>query len=190
VPLEGRAAIGKRLRAAERRHGSTGHRFAYFKGTGSLGAPDPTLASAIIGAAKTLADRAKLPVKIIAIDSLPWALGGEDENSAAVATTALNHVERMIAETRASVVLIAHPGKDKERGVRGSSALLTAISTDRGWSVRHGHPLSGVTDGTGLCLPARHPRVNWSCGRWEAGDDKGSSVYRVFGVISQPTTYG
>jgi hypothetical protein len=127
VPLEGRAGIGKRLRAAERRHGATGNRFAYYTGTGSLGTPDPTFASAIIAAAKTVAEKTKLPVKIIAIDTFPRALSGEDENSAAVTTAALNHVERIIAETGASVVLVCHPGKDKERGVRGSSALFAGL---------------------------------------------------------------
>ena len=63
VPLEGRAGIGKRLRAAERRHGATGNRFAYYKGSGSIGTPDPTFADAIIAAAKTVAERANLPSK-------------------------------------------------------------------------------------------------------------------------------
>lgn len=127
VPLEGKANIPKRLRAAERRHGATGNRFAYYKGTGSLGTPDPTFANTIIAAAKTLAKKSGLPVKIITIDTFARALGGEDENSAAVTTGALNHVERIIAETGASVVLVAHPGKDKERGVRGSSALFAGL---------------------------------------------------------------
>jgi hypothetical protein len=127
VVLEGKAGIGKRLRAAELRHGATGNRFAYYKGTGSLGTRDPKFANDIIAAAKRVAEKSGLPVKIITIDTFARALGGEDENSAAVATAALNHVEHIIAETGASVVLVGHPGKDKERGIRGSSAVFAGL---------------------------------------------------------------
>jgi hypothetical protein len=120
VPLEGKAGITKRVRAAEKRHGPAGHRFASYTGTGSLGTSDRTFANKIVTAAKALSRKAELPVKLITIDTWARALGGENENDAAVATAALNNAEHIIAETGASVVFIAHPGKDKERGMRGS----------------------------------------------------------------------
>jgi hypothetical protein len=127
VPLEGRAGIAKRLRAAECRHGPVGNRFAYYTGSGTLGTTDPTFANTVIAMGKAVAAKASLPLKLITIDTVSRALSGEDENSAAVMTALLNHVESIIAETGASVVLVAHPGKDKERGLRGSSALFAGL---------------------------------------------------------------
>lgn len=63
---------------------------------------------------------------LVVVDTWHAAMGGGDENSAADAGAALAPL-REVAEAHGALVLIVHhPGKDVERGARGSNALPAA----------------------------------------------------------------
>jgi hypothetical protein len=63
---------------------------------------------------------------IIVIDTLSQAAPGADENSSTDGTTILNNCAFLKQQSR-NVVLIAHPGKDLSRGIRGWSGLFGAL---------------------------------------------------------------
>jgi len=73
---------------------------------------------------------ADLPAKpsLIVIDTFAHALMG-DENSAEDVGAFYKGIDALIESTRACVLLLHHSGKDKTKGLRGSSALLGALDT-------------------------------------------------------------
>lgn len=145
VPLEGKSGIAKRIRAAVLRGGDLGQSLALLRPTGTLGATPQgaVFASKIIAAGKQLAKQAGMPLRLVVIDTVACALAGENENDASTMAALLAHCNRITAETGATVLLIAHPGKDRERGMRGSSALFAGcdnvieIEREEGASVRN-----------------------------------------------------
>lgn len=126
VLLEGRGGFAKRLHAATQKRGDPGKAFARLKTIGTLGtAPESAaFASTISGALKQLSREAGESARLVIIDTLACALAGDNENDAATMSAVLAHANRITSETGATVLLVAHPGKDKERGMRGSSALF------------------------------------------------------------------
>ncbi len=66
---------------------------------------------------------------LIIIDTLARCFVGGDENSAKDMGLLIHGVGTIIRETGATVLVIAHSGKDERRGVRGSSALMGAVDT-------------------------------------------------------------
>lgn len=94
----------------------------------------------IIGAAKALSNVAGAPVGVIFIDTVARAMNGDDENSAQDMGAFVGRLNGIQQETGAAVVIVHHPGKDIERGMRGSNALLGAcdatIKVERNGSTR------------------------------------------------------
>lgn len=72
------------------------------------------------------------PLSLIIIDT--WARllsrAGVDENDATEVGNIVRTLEMLVESSGASVLCIAHSGKDRSLGVRGSSALKAAISTE------------------------------------------------------------
>ena len=61
----------------------------------------------------------------IVIDTLARALGGagDDENQAAAISAVVGQANTIAAATGAAIIISHHPGKDADRGMRGSYAL-------------------------------------------------------------------
>lgn len=70
------------------------------------------------------------PLDLVVIDTLARAMGGADENSAKDMGSFIKNCDELRSITGAHVMVIHHPGKDEERGARGSSALNAAIDTE------------------------------------------------------------
>lgn len=64
---------------------------------------------------------------LVIVDTWHAALGGADENSAADAGVALAPLRAAAEKHDVFVTVIHHPGKDTERGARGSNALPAAV---------------------------------------------------------------
>lgn len=131
IPLEGRSTFGRRVIAARARHGDPGHMFARLNTSVVLGnnALSATSVSHIIDAAKRVAEKSGHAVGLIVIDTLACALAGDNENEASTISAVMAQQGRITAETGATVLFVHHPGKDRERGPRGSSALYGAPDT-------------------------------------------------------------
>lgn len=126
IALEGQGGFGSRIEAAIRAYGDPGRNFARLLLPVSLGsaAGGQAHAAAVIRQAKVLAREASVPVSLIVIDTYHRALGGGDEDKAAEASAFLGHAGHIAAETDAAILTIHHPGKNQEKGMRGSSALF------------------------------------------------------------------
>jgi hypothetical protein len=67
---------------------------------------------------------------MVIFDTLSYLFAGGDENAASDAVLVLQRIGRIQDETGAHVMLLHHPGKDKTKGARGSSALKGAVDTE------------------------------------------------------------
>jgi hypothetical protein len=88
-----------------------------------------TYVQAMIDACHEAAEEHGEPVKLLVIDTLAQAMSG-DENSTQDMNTLIRAAARIRDEISCAVLFIHHTGKDKERGARGSSALLGAVDTE------------------------------------------------------------
>ncbi|MEX0504549.1 AAA family ATPase, partial [Alphaproteobacteria bacterium LSUCC0719] len=67
--------------------------------------------------------------ELVIIDTFSKATPDQEENSSRDMTLALRCAERISAKTGATVLMITHNGKDKKKGIRGSSALFAGADT-------------------------------------------------------------
>lgn len=86
--------------------------------------------AAAIATAKAMMEADGYPVSLIVNDTLARSMAGADENSAKDMGIAVGGIDEIRTETAAAMLTVHHTGKDKERGARGSSALLGAVDTE------------------------------------------------------------
>ena len=72
--------------------------------------------------------KGKVPVLFV-IDTLSRALNGQDEDKANVAAKYLNNVKKIKDRVGGTSLTIAHTGKDRARGLRGSSGYFAGFDT-------------------------------------------------------------
>ena len=87
-------------------------------GTAELGV------ATIIEAVRALEKASGRHVGLIVIDTLAKALAGDNENEAAAISAVLSQAALIAERTGAAVLIVHHPGKDTERGMRGSYSLF------------------------------------------------------------------
>lgn len=66
---------------------------------------------------------------ILAIDTLADLMAGADENSVADVSSVFEILRKIIARTGVTIVFVHHPGKDENRGMRGSSFIFGKCDT-------------------------------------------------------------
>lgn len=80
-------------------------------------------------------------VKLVVLDTLSRMIGSGDEDKARDINVVVRSAERIQRETGAHVMIVHHSGKDRDRGMRGSNALLGAVDA----------AIEVTKDETGLC---------------------------------------
>ena len=124
VAFEGGRGAGKRLLAAVHEHGDPGAMLAILDNAPPLNkASENAGVEMIIAAADGLATNAGMRVSLIVIDTLSAAAAGDDENSAGEMSAVVAKLKTIAERTGAAVLAIHHTGKDRQNGMRGSSAL-------------------------------------------------------------------
>ena len=68
-----------------------------------------------------------VPVRLIVLDTLSRMIGSGDEDKARDINMVVQRAEQVQRETGAHVLIVHHSGKDRDRGMRGSNALLGAV---------------------------------------------------------------
>lgn len=130
MALEGISGISKRAEAWCKHHGVELNSLPIVFAEGMLDIRNDKRALAdIADEGERAAERFGLPVRMIVIDTLARAMGGGDENSASDMGALVNAADLLRMRTGAHLCLIHHEGKDKSRGMRGSSSLLGAVDT-------------------------------------------------------------
>jgi len=98
-------------------------------GSGAMMTSDTGVASAIRDMLEIIGDRhGKVPVLFV-IDTLSRALNGQDEDKAHVSAQYLNRIQTMRNRIGGTSLTIAHTGKDKGRGIRGSGGYGAGFDT-------------------------------------------------------------
>ena len=69
------------------------------------------------------------PISLVVVDTLARAMPGVDENSAGEVGRVIAACDRVKEQLGCAVMPIHHQGKDREKGMRGSSALDGAVDT-------------------------------------------------------------
>lgn len=82
---------------------------------------------ALIGDVRSHASVMGVPVRLIVLDTLSRMIGSGDEDKARDINVVVQRAERLQRETGAHVLIVHHSGKDRDRGMRGSNALLGAV---------------------------------------------------------------
>lgn len=121
VAAEGAAGFPRRLKAYRTNRGAIGKpTFGVISAAPNFTRPEDV--DAIIAVVKANGGERR----VVVIDTLSSVAPGADENSAKDMSLILSQCKRIRAETGATVVLIAHAGKDPSKGIRGWSGLKAA----------------------------------------------------------------
>lgn len=87
---------------------------------------DTAGAETLIDDVKAHAASLGLPLRLIVLDTLSRMIGSGDEDKARDINVVVQRAEKIQRETGAHVLIVHHSGKDRDRGMRGSNALLGA----------------------------------------------------------------
>jgi len=111
---------------------------------------EETQQTAFNEAAAALRDREQRPIRLIVLDTYSASMLGWDENAPGDASLFIQWCRRAIASIGCSILIIAHKGKDAERGTRGTSALEYGVDSVL--------DVNRVDDGLQVKLKVRHHR--------------------------------
>lgn len=123
VVAEGVAGMGRRNAAWREFHGVAEHECS---GVSWLPEPVDLTDREKVEELVVVADQLK--VGVVVIDTLARCMPGADENSTADMTLVVAHLD-LIRGTDRLVLVVHHVGKDRTKGMRGSTALLGAADT-------------------------------------------------------------
>ncbi|MBX9859341.1 MAG: AAA family ATPase [Sphingomonas sp.] len=129
VYIAGEGALGVRQRMKAwrlEREAPPSPRFAFvpsavnlFDGTDDL--------DALLVDLRAIAERMGAPIGLIVLDTLARMIGSGDEDRARDMNVLVRNASELQRVTGAHVTLVHHSGKDRDRGMRGSNALLGAV---------------------------------------------------------------
>ena len=105
---------------------------------------DDAGAEMLIDDVKAHAASLDVPLRLVVLDTLSRMIGSGDEDKARDINVVVQRAEKIQRETGAHVLIVHHSGKDRDRGMRGSNALLGAV--DAAIEVSR-HEESGICEG-------------------------------------------
>lgn len=121
------------------------------------------------------------PIKLIVVDTLAQVTAGGNENSGEDMGKALMHCRKLAQATGAMVLLVAHSGKNADRGLRGWSGIKGALDVEILIERADEHRAATITkmkDGTGEGAEYPFKLETVAIGQDEDGDDITSCVVR------------
>lgn len=125
IASEGASGVRNRITGLRSRIGKLNGGFRFIGQAPDLTDPEDVAALRdAINDVKAEQEAAGLPLGIVAIDTLSASIPGADENSAKDMSPVLQALQSMATDLGLLVVVIAHTGKDEQRGLRGWSGLL------------------------------------------------------------------
>lgn len=120
-------------------------------------------------------------VKLVVVDTLAQVTAGGNENSGEDMGKALMHCRKLAQATGAMVLLVAHSGKNADRGLRGWSGIKGALDVEILIERADEHRAATITkmkDGTGEGAEYPFKLENVVLGQDDDGDDITSCVVR------------
>lgn len=129
VAGEGVRGLKRRMLAWQKKHKMVGVDAPFRLLPASVNLTDAEHVSRVVRTALAAAEAEGFPVALVVIDTVARAIAGADENSAQDMGRMVAAVDHIRDHCSTAILGIHHSGKDKERGARGSSALLGAVDT-------------------------------------------------------------
>ncbi|UJX47168.1 AAA family ATPase [Xanthobacter sp. YC-JY1] len=127
VSGEGGSGMRQRMKAwRKERDGEAGRPFVLVPSSVDLFEGDDGLET-LISDVRQHAGMMSAPLRLVVLDTLSRMIGAGDEDKARDINVVVQRAERMQRELGCHVLVVHHSGKDRERGARGSNALLGAV---------------------------------------------------------------
>lgn len=190
VACEGQSGIANRFVALKAMHDDLGAAPIFLLPHPVMLVSEQSEATRLADFANERAAEAGLPLRLIIIDTLAWAIAGHDENSAETMTALMVAAGQIRSITGATVLLVHHVGKDATRGARGHSSLeaaldtslvVTSVSGEYRIAVKKSRDFAGDFYG-------RFELQEVPLGIDQDGDPVSSCVIRVLGTAVQPSS--
>lgn len=126
---EGQNGIAKRLQAWSIKNSTDLSGAPLAISTTAIQLDDPATAQHVAGEIQTVADAMGHQPALIVVDTLARNFGG-DENSTPDMNAFIRALDNLRHESKATVLVVHHTGKDTTRGARGSSVLRAAVDAE------------------------------------------------------------
>ncbi len=123
---EGKGGIGKRIKGWRREHGYEGQDAPFLLLPVAVQLLDKPQLDKLTRTIDAAIARANFPIGVIVIDTVSRAISGADENGQDTMSAFVAACDAIKSHAGAAVIGIHHSGKDKDRGMRGSTVLLGA----------------------------------------------------------------
>lgn len=123
---EGATGLGKRVKGWRREHALEGVDAPFLLLPIAVQMLDPKERAKLCRTIDAAMARAGFPIGLVIIDTVSRAAAGQDENSQETMSLFVAGCGEVQIHTRGAVIGVHHSGKDKERGMRGSTVLLGA----------------------------------------------------------------
>lgn len=129
VYVSGEGGAGMRMRMKlwrQEKSGEPGRPFVLVPSSINL-FDDEDGVETLIADVKEHAEMMSDPLRLIVLDTLSRMIGSGDEDRARDINVVVQRAERIQRELGCHVLVVHHSGKDRDRGARGSNALLGAV---------------------------------------------------------------
>jgi hypothetical protein len=123
---EGARGIGKRVKGWRRENAMEGVEAPFLLLPVAVQVLDEKTLAKLIRTIDAARGRAGFPIGLIVIDTVSRALAGADENSQEAMSEFVAACDGIKAHAGGALIGVHHSGKDKEKGMRGSTVLLGA----------------------------------------------------------------
>ena len=128
LAAEAQASIRTRIRAYEQHHGIELDNVPFGVIPQAINLMESSEADALIAACVEM-DKLGYPLGLVVLDTLNRVMPGADENGSDSMGLVIHNAQALTRATGATVLIVHHSGKDRERGARGSSSLPAAMDT-------------------------------------------------------------
>lgn len=121
---EGAVGLAKRIRGWKHEHAMDGIDAPFLLLPVAVQLLDKDMRAKLLRTISAAVDRAQFPIGLIIIDTVSRALAGADENGQEAMGTFVNACDEIKQFAGGAVMGVHHSGKDKDKGMRGSTVLL------------------------------------------------------------------
>ena len=121
---EGARGLGKRVKGWRREHALEGADAPFLLLPVAVPMLDANARAKLCRTIAVAKEQAAFPIGLIIIDTVSRAIAGQDENGQESMSSFVDGCAEIQKFTGGAVIAVHHSGKDKEKGMRGSSVLL------------------------------------------------------------------
>ncbi len=130
IAAEGSTGVARRIRAWELYYQSGQYIPNLYRIDLPVYPADTRYQQAIAVQLQQIEKQTSMPVKLIILDTLARCFGGADENTAQDMGAFIQGCDAIRQISQATILIVHHSGKDKDKGARGSSAFKAALDAE------------------------------------------------------------